>query len=86
MGREDLYPVRQVRHGLPHAVIRIKVYDAAELEGAPGTFKTTDARDKEWQGLKYTHPGRARRLHRMRHLRGHLPRAKNKNRSAAQGD
>jgi len=38
----------------PHAVIRIKVYDATRLEGAPPTFKSTDARDREWQGLKYT--------------------------------
>ena len=38
----------------PHAVIRIKVYDSKNLAGAPSTFKSTDARDKEWQGLKYT--------------------------------
>jgi len=38
----------------PHAVIRIKVYDSRELEGAPGTFKSTEVRDKEWAGMKYT--------------------------------
>jgi len=38
----------------PHSVIRIKVYDLRELAGAPATFKSTDARDKEWHGLKYT--------------------------------
>ncbi|HXZ33587.1 MAG TPA: pyruvate:ferredoxin (flavodoxin) oxidoreductase, partial [Terriglobales bacterium] len=38
----------------PHAVIRIKVYDSKELAHAPATFKAVDARDKEWQGLKYT--------------------------------
>jgi len=38
----------------PHAVIRIKVYDSRQLEGAPTTFKSTEVRDKEWQGLKYT--------------------------------
>ena len=38
----------------PHAVIRIKVYDSKELAVAPATFKSTEARDKEWQGLKYT--------------------------------
>ena len=38
----------------PHAVIRIKVYDSKELEHAPATFKAVEARDKEWQGLKYT--------------------------------
>jgi pyruvate-ferredoxin/flavodoxin oxidoreductase len=38
----------------PHGVIRIKVYDKTDGENAPPTFKTTDARDKEWAGLKYT--------------------------------
>jgi len=40
----------------PHAVIRIKVYDAKQLEGAPATFKSTDVRDKDkdWVGQKYT--------------------------------
>ncbi|MCC7445805.1 MAG: pyruvate:ferredoxin (flavodoxin) oxidoreductase [Anaerolineae bacterium] len=38
----------------PHAVIRIKAYDSAELEGAPATFKAVDARDTEWKGMKYT--------------------------------
>jgi pyruvate-ferredoxin/flavodoxin oxidoreductase len=38
----------------PHSVIRIKVYDSRELNNAPPTFKSTEARDKEWQGLKYT--------------------------------
>ena len=38
----------------PHAVIRMKVYDSKELVGAPATFKSTESRDKEWKGLKYT--------------------------------
>jgi len=38
----------------PHSVIRIKVFDSKELEGAPSTFKSTEARDKEWAGLKYS--------------------------------
>ncbi len=38
----------------PHSVIRIKVYDSKELEGAPATFKSTAARDKEWAGMNYT--------------------------------
>src|ERR1022692_1291212 len=38
----------------PHSVIRIKVYDSKELEHAPASFKSTETRDKEWQGLKYT--------------------------------
>ena len=38
----------------PHAVIRIKVYDSKELAKAPATFKSCDARDKEWAGMKYT--------------------------------
>jgi pyruvate-ferredoxin/flavodoxin oxidoreductase len=38
----------------PHAVIRIKVYDPAELEQAPPTFLSMDAKDTEWHGMKYT--------------------------------
>jgi len=38
----------------PHAVIRIKVYDSQELKSAPATFKSCEARDKEWAGMKYT--------------------------------
>jgi pyruvate-ferredoxin/flavodoxin oxidoreductase len=38
----------------PHAVIRIKVFDSLELEAAPATFKSTEVRDKEWAGMKYS--------------------------------
>src|SRR5205807_206365 len=38
----------------PHAVIRIKVYEPTALTRVPKTFKSTEARDKEWAGLKYT--------------------------------
>jgi pyruvate-ferredoxin/flavodoxin oxidoreductase len=38
----------------PHSVIRIKVFDSTELASAPATFKSTEARDKEWSGLKYS--------------------------------
>jgi pyruvate-ferredoxin/flavodoxin oxidoreductase len=38
----------------PHGVIRVKVYDEEHLEGAPLTFRSTNARDKEWQTKKYT--------------------------------
>lgn len=38
----------------PHAVIRIKAYEPAALEGAPETFKAVAARDNEWSGLQYT--------------------------------
>jgi len=38
----------------PHAVIRSKAYDAGVLHGAPTSFKSTEARLPEWQGLKYT--------------------------------
>ena len=57
----------------PHAVIRIKVYDSKELEHAPATFKSTEARDKEWTGHEIYDSSCARRLHRVRHLRGNLP-------------
>jgi len=38
----------------PHSVIRIKVFDSKQLEGAPATFKSTEARDKEFAGMKYS--------------------------------
>jgi pyruvate-ferredoxin/flavodoxin oxidoreductase len=38
----------------PHAVIRIKVYDSKELTAVPATFKSTEVRDKEWAGMKYS--------------------------------
>lgn len=38
----------------PHAVIRIKAYDEAELAGAPETFKAVPARDRGWENLQYT--------------------------------
>ena len=38
----------------PHAVIRAKVYDPAYLEDAPATFKSMDAKWKEFPGMKYT--------------------------------
>ncbi|MGA2976904.1 MAG: pyruvate:ferredoxin (flavodoxin) oxidoreductase [Spirochaetia bacterium] len=38
----------------PHAVNRIKVYDPALLKDAPPTFKSTDAKGKEFEGLKFT--------------------------------
>ncbi len=38
----------------PHSVIRIKVFEPEHLHGAPSTFKSCDARDREFQGLKYS--------------------------------
>ncbi len=38
----------------PHSVIRIKVFDSKYLESAPTTFKSTEVRDKEWAGMKYS--------------------------------
>ncbi len=38
----------------PHACIRTKVYDPEVLEGAPPTFKSIDAKGKEYQGKKWT--------------------------------
>jgi pyruvate-ferredoxin/flavodoxin oxidoreductase len=37
----------------PHATIRAKVYEAAALGGAPATFQSTDARDREWKPIGY---------------------------------
>jgi pyruvate-ferredoxin/flavodoxin oxidoreductase len=38
----------------PHAVIRGKVYEEAALASAPVSFKTTNAKDHDWQGSKFT--------------------------------
>jgi len=38
----------------PHAVIRQKVYEPSLLEQAPATFKSMDAKFKEFPGMKYT--------------------------------
>jgi len=38
----------------PHASIRIKAYDAALLKNAPVTFKSADAKGKEFSGMKFT--------------------------------
>ncbi|MBZ5582645.1 MAG: pyruvate:ferredoxin (flavodoxin) oxidoreductase [Acidobacteriia bacterium] len=38
----------------PHAVIRAKVYDSRELEGAPPTFKAVPARWKDMKDRKYS--------------------------------
>ena len=38
----------------PHATIRIKAYDPRYLESAPPTFKSADAKGKDFAGLKFT--------------------------------
>ncbi|MCB0727835.1 MAG: pyruvate:ferredoxin (flavodoxin) oxidoreductase [Ignavibacteriae bacterium] len=38
----------------PHATIRIKVYDEKLLDNAPATFKSTNAKDRDFAGQKYT--------------------------------
>ncbi|MDR3331183.1 MAG: pyruvate:ferredoxin (flavodoxin) oxidoreductase [Synergistaceae bacterium] len=38
----------------PHATIRAKVYDVALLKNAPPTFKSTEAKWKNFEGKKYT--------------------------------
>lgn len=38
----------------PHAAIRIKAYDPSHLARAPETFRSTDAKGKEFAGLKFT--------------------------------
>jgi pyruvate-ferredoxin/flavodoxin oxidoreductase len=38
----------------PHACIRPKIYDEAHLENAPDTFKSVDAKSREFKGMKYT--------------------------------
>ena len=38
----------------PHGVIRAKVYEPTVLDTAPTTFKSADARDRDWKGLRFT--------------------------------
>ena len=38
----------------PHAAIRLKAYDPKVLDSAPETFKSADAKGKEFNGLKFT--------------------------------
>jgi pyruvate-ferredoxin/flavodoxin oxidoreductase len=38
----------------PHATIRMKVYDADQLAGAPESFKSADAKGNEFKGMKCT--------------------------------
>jgi pyruvate-ferredoxin/flavodoxin oxidoreductase len=38
----------------PHATIRIKAYDEKHLKGAPDTFKSADAKGKDFAGMKFT--------------------------------
>lgn len=38
----------------PHSVIRSKVYEPQQLENAPPTFKSANAKDHDWHDLKFT--------------------------------
>ena len=38
----------------PHATIRAKIYDPANLKNAPATFKSMDYKGTEYKGMKYT--------------------------------
>ena len=38
----------------PHAAIRVKAYDPKYLQNAPKTFKSADAKGKEFAGMKFT--------------------------------
>ena len=38
----------------PHAAIRIKAYEADQLSNAPSTFKSADAKGKDFKGMKFT--------------------------------
>jgi len=38
----------------PHATIRVKAYEEKHLRGAPKTFKSADAKGKDFAGMKFT--------------------------------
>ena len=86
LGREDLHPVRQVRGDLP---ARLHPHEGLTmrsiLQGAPATFKSTDARAPEWKGMKWTLQVAAGRLHRLLPVRRGLP-GQEQDRGQAQGD
>ncbi|MDL1885322.1 pyruvate:ferredoxin (flavodoxin) oxidoreductase [Anaerolineae bacterium CFX8] len=45
----------QCSYVCPHATIRVKIFDAAYANGsAPETFKSTEARGREFAGMRYT--------------------------------
>ncbi|HMK08293.1 MAG TPA: pyruvate:ferredoxin (flavodoxin) oxidoreductase, partial [Anaerolineales bacterium] len=52
---ETCIQCNQCVFGCPHATIRAKIYDASYADGgAPPTFRSTEARGREFAGLKYT--------------------------------
>jgi pyruvate-ferredoxin/flavodoxin oxidoreductase len=52
---ETCIQCNQCVFGCPHATIRAKVYDSSYADGAaPATFKSTEARGREFSGMKYT--------------------------------
>ena len=58
----------------PHAAIRMKVFDLAEVDDAPATFQPQGVEGPRAARPAHDDPGRPRRLHRMRHLRRRVPR------------
>jgi pyruvate-ferredoxin/flavodoxin oxidoreductase len=45
----------QCAYVCPHATIRMKIYDAHYANGnSPKTFKSSEAKGREWKGMKYT--------------------------------
>ena len=57
----------------PHAAIRAKVYDPAELGNAPATFISTPYKGARFQEQSLHDPGRARGLHGLQFVRQCLP-------------
>ena len=64
----------------PHATIRAKVYEPAQLAGAPATFKIRRGARARMEGLAIHAASRRRRLHRLLPLRGSLPGARTRRR------
>ena len=84
VGRGALHPVRQVRAGLPARGDPRQGLRSRDLAGAPGTFKSHRRALEGFQGDEVHAAGRAGGLHRLRALRGGLPRQE-QDRSQAQG-
>ena len=66
----------------PHAAIRMKVFEPAAAAGAPGGLPAQGVEGPRAARPADDDPGRARRLHRVRHLRRRLPGAQQGARSS----
>ncbi len=85
LGFEDLHSVRQVRDGLPACCHPHQGLRQQGTRRRSGHLQVLRRPRQRMGGDEIHHPGRARRLHRMRRLRRYLP-GQEQERNAAEGD